>query len=187
MRPADRRWAAGVREFDRQPQLVGELLELRPLQPADWDALFAAASDPLIWQQHPARDRYTEPVFRQFFQEALDSRGAFVIIDRATREVIGSSRYFGYDADKSEVEIGWTFLTRPYWGGKFNGELKRLMLDHAFQFVDRVVFLVGPNNQRSRRAMEKIGAVFTGTRTKTDVEGKLIESVVYELRRPGIR
>lgn len=174
-------------DMELQPNLVGDLLELRPLRPDDWEALFRAASDPLIWEQHPARDRYTEPVFRQFFQEALDSGGAFAIIDRKTQQVIGSSRFFGYDADKSEVEIGWTFLTRPYWGGQYNGELKRLMLDHAFQFVDRVVFLVGPNNQRSRRALEKIGAVFTGTRTKTDVEGKVIESVVYELRRPGNR
>lgn len=174
-------------DMELQPNLVGDLLELRPLRPADWDALFAAAADPLIWEQHPARDRYTEPVFRRFFQEALDSRGAFVIIDRLTKQIIGSSRYFGYDRDKSEVEIGWTFLTRPYWGGKHNGELKRLMLDHAFQFVDRVIFLVGPNNRRSQRALEKIGAKLVGTRQKTDLEGKLIESVVYELRRPGNR
>ena len=176
-----------MREFEKQPHLVGDRLELRPLRPDDWDALFAAASDPLIWEQHPARDRHTEPVFREYFQEALESGGAFAIIDRRTQQIIGSSRYFGYDPAASEVEIGWTFLTRPYWVGDYNGELKRLMLDHAFQFVDRVVFLVGPNNRRSRRALEKIGAVHTGIRTKTDHEGKISESVVYELRRPANR
>ena len=53
--------------FDRQPHLVGELLELRPLRPDDWDAVFGVASDPLIWAVHPARDRYTEPVFGSSF------------------------------------------------------------------------------------------------------------------------
>lgn len=169
---------------DLQPHLVGELLELRPLRPDDWTALFAVAADPMIWEQHPARDRYQEDVFKEFFQEALESGGAFVVIDRKTQKVIGSSRYFGYDAEKSEVEIGWTFLARAYWGGEYNSEMKRLMLDHAFGFVDRVVFLIGPKNMRSRRACEKIGAVFAGTRKKTDRRGRIVESVVYEIRKP---
>ena len=151
---------------------MGELLELRPLRPDDWDALFAVASDPKIWEQHPASDRYTEPVFRQFFREAMESGGAFVILDRATGEIIGSSRYFGYVPEKREIEIGWTFLARSCWGGKYNGELKRLMLDHAFQFVDRVLFFVGPNNLRSQKALEKIGASRTHDRHKVDLEGK---------------
>jgi len=145
--------------FDLQPNLKGQLLELRPLRPEDFDALFAVASDPLIWEQHPAYDRYKEDVFRGFFQEALDSGGAFVVIDPANGKIIGSSRYYGYDAKKSEVEIGWTFLARSYWGGAHNREMKQLMLRHAFQFVDRVVFLVGIENWRSRRAVEKIGGV----------------------------
>ena len=159
------------------------MLELRPLRPEDWVALYAVASDPLIWEQHPARDRYQEEVFREFFQEALDSGGAFVVIDRKTQAIIGSSRYFGYDAEKSEIEIGWTFLARAYWGGEYNGEMKRLMLDHAFNFVDRVIFLIGPENFRSRRAVEKIGAVFAGRREKTDRHGNRVELVVYEIRK----
>ena len=170
--------------FDLQPHLVGALLELRPLRPEDWAALFAVAADPLIWEQHPARDRYKEEVFREFFQEALDSGGAFAVIDRTTQAIIGSSRYFGYDAEKSEIEIGWTFLARAYWGGKYNAEMKQLMLDHAFQFVNRVIFLIGPENFRSRRAVEKIGAVYAGRREKTDGHGKKIEIVVYGIRRP---
>src|SRR5205085_10979923 len=108
--------------FELQPHLVGQLLELRPLGPEDWDALFRVASDPMIWEQHPARNRYEEQVFREFFQEALESRGAFVVIDRTTQGIIGSSRYFGYDAGKSEIEIGWTFLARAHWGGDYNRE-----------------------------------------------------------------
>jgi RimJ/RimL family protein N-acetyltransferase len=166
--------------FDPQPTLAGTLLELRPLRPDDFDVLYAVAADPLIWEQHPASDRYQEPVFRRFFQDALDSGGALVALDRATGLVVGSSRFHGYDEARGEVEIGWTFLARSHWGGRYNGEMKRLMLDHAFRFVPRVVFLIGPENWRSRRAVEKIGAVLAGTRT---VDGR--ESVVYQIESRG--
>jgi len=170
-------------DFDLQPYLVGELVELRPLRPEHWDSLYAVASDPLIWAQHPATDRYKEEVFREFFREALESRGAFVVLDRKTQRVIGSSRYFGFDREKREIEIGWTFLARSHWGGRYNGEMKRLMLDHAFKFVDSVFFLVGPNNLRSRRALEKIGATFSGKREMASVDGKMLDLVIYEVRK----
>ena len=146
--------------FERQPTLIGELVELRPLREDDFASLFAVASDPLIWEQHPDPDRCTEPVFRQFFRGGLDSGGAFIVLDRQDGRVIGSSRYAEYDEARSEIEIGWTFLARSHWGGKYNGEMKRLMLAHAFRFVDRVVFRVGENNLRSQLALKKIGAVF---------------------------
>ena len=174
-----------LEEFELQPHLVGDLLELRPLRPEDWESLFAVASDPRIWEQHPAHDRYQEEVFKEFFREALESGGAFVVIDRKTREIIGSSRYFGFDPGKREIEIGWTFLARSYWGGKYNGELKRLMLDHAFKFVESVVFLVGPTNVRSQKALEKIGGVMIGPREKT-IRGKTVEQVVYEIKKPKV-
>jgi RimJ/RimL family protein N-acetyltransferase len=159
----------GTAKFELQPCLTGELIELRPLQPDDWEDLFRVASDPLIWEQHPARDRHQEHVFREFFQGALESRG---------------SRYCGYDPATSEVEIGWTFLARSYWGGRYNGEMKRLMLDHAFKFVDRVIFVVGSENGRSQKALEKIGAVFAERRDRTDPRGMKGEVVVYEIRKP---
>ena len=149
-------------EFDLQPKLKGELVELRPLRPEDWDDLFAVASDPLIWEQHPESDRYKENVFKVFFREALESGGAFVIIDAKSQQVIGSTRFHGYDPEKSEIEIGWTFLARKYWGGRYNRELKQLMLAHAFKFVENVVFLVGENNVRSQKATEKIGGIKDG-------------------------
>jgi RimJ/RimL family protein N-acetyltransferase len=166
-----------MKTFELQPHLVGELLELRPLHASDWEALFAVASDPKIWEQHPAHDRYREEVFREFFREALESGGAFAAVDRETQKVMGSSRYFGYDPDTSEIEIGWTFLARSYWGGKYNGEMKRLMLEHAFKFVENVVFLVGPQNLRSQKALEKIGAVLIGRR-----ENRMgVEHVVFRI------
>jgi len=145
--------------FDLQPTLTGTLVQLRPLTVDDFDELYAVASDPLIWEQHPHNDRYKPAVFQQFFREAMESGGAFAVIDRATGRILGSSRYFGYDEEHSEIEIGWTFLARACWGGAYNGDLKQLMLQHAFQFVDSVVFRVGPANRRSQRAMEKIGGV----------------------------
>ncbi len=150
--------------FELQPTLRGSLLELRPLREEDWTDLFAAASDPLIWEQHPESTRHEEEVFRRFFAGALASGGALVAIDPSSGRIVGSSRFHGYDPERREVEIGWTFLARSHWGGAYNGEMKRLMLDHAFRFVDTVLFLVGPQNHRSRRAVEKIGGVLSGTR-----------------------
>src|SRR5204862_3828011 len=163
--------------FDLQPILKGKLLQLRPLRPDDFDALFAVARDPLIWEQHPASDRYKEDVFRVFFQEALDCGGAFLVSDATNGKIIGSSRFHGYNQEKSEIEIGWTFLARSYWGGVYNREMKELMLRHAFQFVNHVVFLVGPQNLRSQKALEKIGAVRAGSRP--DSSGR--ESFVFQI------
>ena len=170
--------------FELQPYLIGDLVEVRPLEPKDWESLFAVASDPLIWEQHAAHDRYKEEVFREFFRESLESGGALVVIDRKTQEIIGSSRYFGFDPQEREIEIGWTFLARSHWGGKYNGELKRLMLDHAFRFVESVVFLIGPTNVRSQKAIEKIGGVMTERRKKTNLHGETVEHVVYQIKKP---
>jgi RimJ/RimL family protein N-acetyltransferase len=165
--------------FDLQPTLTGERIELRPLRPEDYHELYAVASDPLIWEQHPSNDRYKENVFKEFFRQALDSDGALVAIDRKDGNMIGSSRFHSYHPELSEIEIGYTFLARSHWGGAYNGEMKQLMLRHAFQFVDRIVFLVGPENWRSRKAVEKICGMLVGPRL--NVEGR--DSVLYENRR----
>jgi RimJ/RimL family protein N-acetyltransferase len=169
--------------FDLQPHLEGELLELRPLATDDWDELFSVASDPLIWEQHPEQDRYTENVFRTFFKEALESGGAFVIIDQKSQQIIGSTRFYGYHPEKSEIEIGWTFLARKYWGGRYNTEMKRLLLNHAFKFVERVVFFVGEDNVRSQKAMEKVGAIKVGTATRTYGNHQPSTNLKYMIRR----
>jgi N-acetyltransferase len=169
--------------FDLQPHLKGELLELRPLATDDWDELFAVASDPLIWEQHPEQDRYTEGVFRAFFKEALESGGAFVIIDREGQQIVGSTRFYGYDSEKSEIEIGWTFLARKYWGGRYNAEMKRLLLNHAFKFVESVVFFVGEDNVRSQKAMEKVGAIKVGTAPRTYGNRPPTTNLKYVIRK----
>ncbi|HWT12778.1 MAG TPA: GNAT family N-acetyltransferase [Allosphingosinicella sp.] len=165
--------------FDLQPVLEGQRLKLRPLAPEDFNALYAVAADPLIWEQHPARDRHRREVFLDFFREALESGGALAAIDRVDGRIIGSSRFHGYDSRRSEVEIGWTFLARSHWGGVHNGEMKALMLAHAFRFVDNVLFIVGPDNLRSQPAVEKVGGVRDGRRH--DDTG--LDSLVFRLTR----
>lgn len=174
------------REFmntpDLQPTLIGERVIVRPVQASDWDGLFAAASDPKIWEQHPESDRYTENVFKRYFDGAMASGSAFALVDKTSGRIIGSSRYWGYDEDTREIEIGWTFLARDYWGGAYNAEIKQLMLAHAFSFVDCVIFWIGANNLRSRRATEKIGGKLRdGIHDRGGAGAD--PHVVYEIRR----
>jgi RimJ/RimL family protein N-acetyltransferase/GNAT superfamily N-acetyltransferase len=166
--------------FDLQPTLEGESLLIRPLREDDWEQLFAAASDPLIWEQHPEPTRYQEEIFRAYFRGAMECGGGFVVIDKKTGRIIGSSRFIGYNEARSEIEIGYTFLARAYWGGVYNREMKDLMLRHAFRFVRHVVFLVGPQNFRSQRAMEKIGGV--RVKDRLNAAGRL--NVVYQIDAP---
>lgn len=170
-------------ELDRQPVLEGDLVVIRPLVREDWDALYAVASDPLIWELHPAKDRWQEPVFRKFFDEALACGGGLAIVDKASGAVIGSSRYDAHDPANDEVEIGWTFLARAYWGGTYNREIKRLMLDHIHRFVGTVVFIVGRDNLRSRGAMEKIGGTLIEGRHHRGNGDVFPDHVVYAIRR----
>src|SRR5580704_13977259 len=109
--------------FEFQPILKGHLVELKPLRAEDYHDLYLVAADPLIWEQHPVNDRYKEEAFRAFFQEALDSGGALIAIDAQRSQAIGSSRFHGYNEEKGEIEIGWTFLARSHWGGVYNGEM----------------------------------------------------------------
>jgi RimJ/RimL family protein N-acetyltransferase len=176
-------WAHQM-EFELQPTLTGELLELRPLREDDFDALFAAASDPLIWELHPERERYQRPVFQRYFDSAMASGGAFAIIERASGRIIGSSRYWNLKPERSEVEIGWTFLERAFWGGRYNGELKSLMIGHAFRFAGRVVFVIGKDNHRSRKAVEKIGGVLVKEFLRAAPDGSMRDNVVYAITRP---
>ncbi len=163
--------------FDFQPTFKGALVELRPLRPDDADDLFAVASDLLIWEQHLIRDRYKPDVFSTFFLESLTSRGALAVLDCKDGRIIGSSRFHAYNAQAREVEIGWTFLARSHWGRKYNREIKQLMLRHAFRFVKRVVFLIGSQNVRSQKAIEKLGSIRVGSRP--DTAGR--DSYVYEI------
>lgn len=168
--------------FELQPTLRGRLLELRPLVPDDFDALFRAASDPLIWEQHPESDRHQPEVFRRYFDGAIASGGAFAVVERRSGRIIGSSRYCALVPGR-EVEIGWTFLEREFWGGTANGEMKSLMIGHAFRFVPQVVFVVGEHNLRSRKALEKIGARWLRREERPGRDGRMEGIVVFGITR----
>lgn len=174
--------------MDRQPVLEGDRLLLRPLTEDDWDALFAVASDPQIWAVHPSHDRWQEPVFRQFFAEAMARGGALAIIDKASGAVIGSSQFGEPEAEgPGEIEIGWSFLSRAYWGKGYNAQFKRLMLDHAFAHYDRVIFQVGSGNVISRKAMENIGGVLTDRTREFERNGEMVLHVIYEITKEASR
>ena len=169
--------------MDRQPVLEGEQLLLRPLAGEDWDALYAIASDRDLWAQHPAHDRWQEPVFRVFFDEALAEGGALVAIEKESRTIVGCSQFRTCPLAPSETEIGWTFLARAQWGSGLNDEMKRLMLGHALASVPQVLFRIGDTNWRSRRAMEKIGGKLTDLVEDGEYKGKPVRHVVYRISR----
>jgi RimJ/RimL family protein N-acetyltransferase len=135
--------------------------------------LYKAASDPKIWEQHPASDRYQRNVFEEFFQKAMESKGALKAIDNETKKIIGTSRYYDLDLQNNEVKIGWTFLERKYWGQPYNHYMKRIMIDHAFGSVDNVIFEIGETNIRSWTAIGKIGAKFHGTNVKDAIPHRI--------------
>lgn len=167
---------------DWQPTLTGETIELRPMREGDRDGLFAVASDKLLWAQHPDQTRWTREGFDRFFGAGLESKGALTIVERATGKLLGCSRYAPHP---SAVEIGWTFVARERWGTGLNTELKRLMLAHAFRFVDAVVFAIGPDNMRSRKAVEKLGAALLPEAEALALVRDKRCSVVYRLLRKG--
>lgn len=170
--------------MNRQPVLDGERVLLRPLTEEDWAALYAVAADRALWAVHPSHDRWQEPVFRAFFDDALAKGGALAIVDKASGEIIGSSRFQICDYFPGEVmEIGWSFLARRYWGKGYNTEFKRMMLEHAFRHVDRVVFRVGADNVISRKAMENIGGRLTDDTFFEERAGRPVRHVVYEITR----
>ena len=146
-------------KFDLQTtQLQNEWIHLIPLQETDFEELYTVASDPLVWEQHPNKLRYQRDVFQNYFEGAMLSKGAFIIRDNKTNEVVGCSRYYDYDEIESSVLIGYTFIGIKFWGNGYNKTLKKLMLDYAFKFVDKVYFHIGAFNFRSQKAIEKIGA-----------------------------
>ncbi|WP_284651155.1 GNAT family N-acetyltransferase [Flavobacterium terrisoli] len=146
--------------FDSQPNtLKNELIKLIPLQKTDFEELYAVACDPLVWEQHPNKLRYQREVFQNYFEGAILSKGAFLIRDTKTDEVVGCSRFYDYDQKENSVLIGYTFIGRKFWGIGYNKALKKIMLDYAFEHVDKVYFHIGAFNIRSQKAIEKIGAV----------------------------
>lgn len=145
-------------EFDLQPNLENDFVRLQPLKENDFESLYKIASDPLIWEQHPNKDRYQKEVFEVFFKGAMESNGAFLVFNAKTLQAIGTSRFYELDKEKKSIAIGYTFLARSHWGGTYNKALKSLMIAHSFNFVNHVIFHIGAVNIRSQKAIERLGA-----------------------------
>lgn len=145
--------------MNTQFPLENETVLLKPLLQEDFEELYALASDPLVWEQHPNRDRYKRDVFMNYFDGAMQSGGAFKVVDKVTGAAIGCTRFYDFDEKQKSIFIGYTFYGRNYWGKGFNPEVKKLMLDYSFDFVEKVYFHVGAGNRRSQIAMERLGAM----------------------------
>ncbi|PDT04927.1 GNAT family N-acetyltransferase [Rhizobium chutanense] len=170
--------------FDRQPVLENQRVHIRPLTQGDFDALYAVASDPLLWELHPASNRWQKDVFFELFNAALESGGALAVIDKAANRIIGSSRFNMPNVKSSKAEIGWSYLARDYWGGAWNREIKRILMSHAFRFVDTVYFRIAEANMRSRRATEKLGArLIEETEIIKMPDGTPVLHVFYEITK----
>ena len=172
--------------FDFQPTLQGPTLTLRPQRADDIEAMYAVASDPLMWALHPEKDRWQRPVFEQLFASGLQGTGALTVVHNASGRVIGSSRYYDWNPHRAEVVIGYTYLARDLWGGAVNREVNRLMLQHAYRYARKVWFHVGKDNLRSRRAMEKIGAQLSHELSVPNLSGVPRDMVVYVMRSPQL-
>jgi RimJ/RimL family protein N-acetyltransferase len=170
-------------QFSIQPIMENERALLVPLEATDFEALYAVTSDPAIWEQHPNKERWKKEVFTTFFEGAIESKGAFKIIDKETGEVAGSTRFYEYNEQENSIAIGYTFYATRYWGTGFNPSIKRLMLDYAFQYVSHVIFHVGATNVRSQIAITRVGAKKTGEQTVQYYGEAPKLNFVYEIDR----
>jgi RimJ/RimL family protein N-acetyltransferase len=164
------------------PVLIGPSIRVRPIEQNDFEKLFLAASDPLIWQQHSEPNRWEKDVFSKFFAAASQPSSALVIEDRKSNEVIGTTRFYGLNRDQKSVAAGYTFLTRAYWGTGTNQELKKLILDHAFYFVEQVVFHASEGNLRSQAAIAKLGCERNPEFIDLPGVGRRVEFVLTRLK-----
>jgi N-acetyltransferase len=170
--------------FNLQPlHLKGTLIQLVPLEEVHFEKLFMVASDPLIWEQHPNKKRYQKAVFRTYFDGALLSKGAFIIIDIKTNAIVGSSRFYEYDENNNSIKIGYTFIGRNFWGKNYNIELKQLMINYAFENLTTIIFEIGANNIRSQKAIDKIGAQKIGEHEVQYFGEELKLNFIYQLNK----
>ena len=166
-----------------QPDLENERVRLTPLSRQHFDALYSIASDPALWVQHQHKNRYEPDQFKNFFQDAIDSGRALVVISQSDDQIIGSSRYEPCHERSLSIEIGWSFLSRNYWGGQYNRAVKTLMIDHAFQYYDEIIFQIDQNNLRSQQATLKLGAVLKTSFLPGEVCPKTESNLVFSLRK----
>jgi RimJ/RimL family protein N-acetyltransferase len=164
--------------------LKNDTIQLIPLQPDDFEKLYAIASDPLIWEQHPTPDRYKREIFKSFFDTGLASDGAFLIYDIVQNDLIGCTRFYPHESEATAIHIGFTFFKRSSWGTNHNRKTKELMLNYAFENMEKVYFQIGATNFRSQKAVGKLGAKKVGEQSVayTPIE-EVKPNFIYEIRK----
>ncbi|APC96239.1 GNAT family N-acetyltransferase [Francisella frigiditurris] len=161
--------------MDFKVTLKNETIQLIQMEEKHFEDLYKVASDPKIWEQH-FDERWKLDVFQKYFDIGLANKeGCFVIIDLKKNQIIGSTRFYRYDPKDQSVKIGYTFISTEYWGSKINRIIKKLMLDYAFEYLERVYFDVWEYNYRSQKAVEKLGAI----KVESNEKGKFL----YQLDR----
>ena len=134
-------------------------ISLLQIKKESFEELYLVASNPVIWEQHPESDRWKKEKFSIFFENGIQNKFGFLLIfDKCKKEIIGSTRFYSYDEEEQAIRIGFTFIAQKYWGTSINLQVKKMMLDYTFKFLDKVYFDIGINNVRSRKAVEKLGA-----------------------------
>jgi RimJ/RimL family protein N-acetyltransferase len=170
-------------DINIQMTLENEKVILYPLIEEDFEDLYVVSADPKIWEQHPNKDRWKKEVFRTFFDGAIQSKGAFKIIDKASNSVTGSTRFYDYNQQEKSILIGYTFYATKCWGTGINLSVKKLMLDYIFQFVSVVYFQIGAENMRSQIAIKKLGAIKIGEEEITYFGEQPKLNYVYSLKK----
>ena len=159
--------------------LHGRWVTLEPLESRHTADLFAAAQDEDIWRYLPAAMPHSLADMQTWTANALAVRNAgqmlpFAIVERTTGRAIGSTRYLDYSAFDRHIEIGWTWLGRDWWRTPLNTECKYLLMRHAFETLAciRVQLKTDLRNERSQRAIERIGGVREGILRKAVIVPK---------------
>jgi N-acetyltransferase len=153
------------------PALEGRVVRLEPLGAEHEERLWAASRDPRTWRWLSIAQPRTREEFDAFLRQALDAAAAGTEIPLVTsrrEEVVGSTRFIALRPEHRSVEIGWTWLHPSAWGTGANIEAKLLQLRHAFEAWDcrRVELKTDALNERSRGALEALGATFEGIHRK---------------------
>ncbi|BAV05999.1 Protein N-acetyltransferase, RimJ/RimL family [Filimonas lacunae] len=170
-----------------QPLLENENVILYPLRESDFDSLYAVASDPKVWEQHPNKNRWQLEVFRTFFDGAIQSKGAFKIVDKTTGKAIGCTRFYDYNPQEKSIFIGYTFYGTISWGKGINQQVKALMLEYIFPFVNQVFLHVGAHNIRSQIAVGRTGAKKIGEQAVAYFGETSLLNFVYVIEKESWR
>ncbi|MFY8022428.1 MAG: GNAT family N-acetyltransferase [Bacteroidia bacterium] len=148
--------------------LIGEQVELIPLESRHFEELTNLAGEPIIWEFIPVDMSSNEKCHLAFtnanIQKEKGNQFPFVIIHKQENKIIGSTRLMNIEPEFKKLEIGWTWLHPDYWASAVNLECKLLLLNFCFEELKtiRVQFKTDENNIRSQKAIRKIGAQFEG-------------------------